>query len=56
MVSQVRKFVWEEEAQDVVEYALLLVLVAIAIAVASPNITNAIVGVFSRIASLLGGQ
>ncbi len=42
-----------EEGQTIVEYALLVVLVALAIAVASPNVTNAVLSVFSAASSAL---
>ena len=54
MKNQLSRFLKEESGQDVVEYALLLVLVGIAIAIATPNITNAILSVFSRTKSVLG--
>ncbi len=38
-----------EEGQTIVEYALLIVLVALAVAAASPSITQAVTGVFSRV-------
>ena len=37
----------------VVEYAIMLAMIAIALLVASPNITNAVVSVFSRASSVL---
>ena len=37
----------EEEGQTIVEYVLLIVLIALAVAVAQPNITNAIRNVFN---------
>ena len=43
----------DEEGQTIVEYALLVVLVALAIAVASPNVTNAVLSVFSAASSAL---
>jgi len=42
-----------EEGQTIVEYVLLIVLVALAIFFASPTITDAIMGVFSRTSSVL---
>lgn len=36
-----------------VEYAVLLALIAIAVAVAAPNITSAIVGVFGNASSVM---
>jgi len=37
----------------IVEYAIMLALIAIAIAVAAPNITSAVMGVFSRASSVM---
>jgi Flp pilus assembly pilin Flp len=37
----------------VVEYAIMLALIAIAVAVAAPNITSAVVGVFSKASSVM---
>jgi len=37
----------------IVEYAIMLALIAIAIAVSAPNITSAVVGVFSRASSVM---
>jgi Flp pilus assembly pilin Flp len=38
----------------VVEYAIMLALIAIAVAVAAPNITSAVLGVFSKASSVMG--
>ena len=46
-------FVKAEEGQTIVEYVLLIVLVALAVFFASPTITNAVLGVFSRTSSVL---
>lgn len=54
MKKHMDRFIKEESGQDIAEYALLLVLVAIAIAIATPNITSAILSVFSRTKSVLG--
>ena len=37
----------------IVEYAIMLALIAIAIAVTAPNITSAVVGVFSKASSVM---
>jgi len=37
----------------VVEYAIMLALIAIAVAVATPNITSAVVGVFDKASSVM---
>jgi Flp pilus assembly pilin Flp len=44
----------DEEGPTAVEYALMLVLVALAIFAATPGISAAVVGVFSRVVSALG--
>jgi len=37
----------------VVEYAIMLALIAIAVAVAAPNLTSGITGVFSKASSVM---
>jgi Flp pilus assembly pilin Flp len=37
----------------VVEYAIMLALIAIAVAVAAPNITSAVLSVFSKASSVM---
>jgi Flp pilus assembly pilin Flp len=37
----------------VVEYAIMLALIAIAVAAAAPNITSAVLGVFSNASSVM---
>jgi len=44
----------EEQGQTIVEYALIIVLIALAVLLASPSLTNAIVKVFQDTSSLLG--
>jgi len=44
----------EEEGQTIVEYALIIVLIALAVLLASPSLTQAIVKVFQDTSSLLG--
>jgi pilus assembly protein Flp/PilA len=44
----------DEEGQDLVEYALLIALVAIAAIAFIPGLTGAIQSVFGRIAAALG--
>ena len=43
----------EEEGQTIVEYALIIVLIALAVLLASPSLTQAIVNVFQDTSSLL---
>ena len=42
-----------DKGVTVVEYAIMLALIAIAVAVAAPNITSAILGVFSKASSVM---
>ena len=42
-----------EKGVTVVEYAIMLALIAIAVAVAAPNITSAVVNVFSKASSVM---
>lgn len=48
-----RKLTHEEEGQTIVEYALLIVLIALAVAIANPSITDAIKNVFAEASSAL---
>ena len=45
----------QEEGQGMVEYALIIALVAVVVAAMIPGVTSAISGVFSSIATSLGG-
>jgi Flp pilus assembly pilin Flp len=42
-----------EKGVTVVEYAIMLALIAIAVAVAAPNITSAVIGVFGKASSVM---
>jgi len=42
-----------DKGVTVVEYAIMLALIAIAVAVAAPNITSAVIGVFSKASSVM---
>ncbi len=42
-----------ESGQTIVEYVLLIVLVALAVFFASPSITSAVLGVFTKTSSVL---
>jgi len=48
-----RKLSGGETGQTMVEYVMLIVLVALAVFLASPSITSAIMGVFTRTSSVL---
>jgi Flp pilus assembly pilin Flp len=43
-----------EEGQTIVEYVLLIVLIALAVFFATPSITTAVINVFSKTSSVLG--
>jgi Flp pilus assembly pilin Flp len=43
----------KQKGVTVVEYAIMLALIAIAVAVAAPNITSAVVGVFDKASSVM---
>jgi Flp pilus assembly pilin Flp len=42
-----------QKGVTVVEYAIMLALIAIAVAIASPTVTSAVVGVFSKASSIM---
>jgi Flp pilus assembly pilin Flp len=42
-----------QKGVTVVEYAVMLALIAIAVAVASPNISSVLIGVFSNASSVM---
>ncbi len=47
------EFAKPESGQTIVEYVLLIVLVALAVFFAVPSVTSAVVNVFSRTSSVL---
>jgi Flp pilus assembly pilin Flp len=56
MIQAIRKFIRDEEGQDLVEYALLLVFIALAAIAVLPTLGSAVNNVFSQSASTLGGS
>ena len=56
MIELLKKFLNDEEGQDLVEYALLLVFLALAAITVLPNLGTSVNNVFSRSASTLGGS
>jgi Flp pilus assembly pilin Flp len=42
-----------QKGVTIVEYAIMLALIAIAIAVSAPNITSAVIGVFGKASSVM---
>ena len=53
MKNLLRRFIRDEEGQDLVEYALLIALIALVVALAIPTLTNAITGVYTRTSNQL---
>ncbi len=51
--SQTAPYLNAESGQTMVEYVMLIVLVALAVFIASPSLTSAIMGVFSNTSSAL---
>jgi pilus assembly protein Flp/PilA len=45
----------DDEGQDLVEYVLLVSLIALAVAAAFPPVTSAITSVFNSVATTIGG-
>ena len=56
MLHTIKTFLKNEEGQDLVEYALLLVFIALAAITILPTLGNSVNNVFSRSASTLGGS
>lgn len=56
MISFIKKIISDEEGQDLVEYALLLVFIALAAIAVLPTLGSAVNNVFSQSASTLGGS
>ena len=53
MKNLIRRFIREEEGQDLIEYALLLVFIAVVVAAVLPLLGTTIRGVFSSITTSL---
>jgi pilus assembly protein Flp/PilA len=53
MFELIKRFVTEEEGQDLVEYALLLVFIALIVIAALPNLGETVSNVFSNATSVL---
>ena len=56
MLQTIRKFIREEEGQDLVEYALLLVFLALAAIAVLPTLGSSVNRVFSQSNSSLNGS
>lgn len=55
MKNLFRRFVKEEEGQDLIEYSLLAALIAVALIATLSLVATAITGVFNRVNSALNG-
>jgi pilus assembly protein Flp/PilA len=53
MLELVKRFAKEQEGQDLVEYALLLVFIALLVVAALPNLGKTVSNVFSNTTSVL---
>jgi pilus assembly protein Flp/PilA len=53
MIELFKRFLKEEEGQDLVEYALLLVFIALIVIAALPNLGKTVSNVFSNATSVL---
>lgn len=54
--NAIRNFANDETGAGAIEYGLLAALIALVVAVALPNVSGAITGVFGRVATCLNGQ
>jgi Flp pilus assembly pilin Flp len=53
MRTFIRRLVRDDEGQELVEYVLLIALIALAVAIAFPPLTDAITGVFNTVRTRL---
>ena len=53
LLNQMKRRNRKQKGVTVVEYALMLALVAIAVALATPNIASAVISVFSKASSVM---
>jgi Flp pilus assembly pilin Flp len=53
LFAQIKRRKKSQAGVTVVEYAIMLALIAIAVAVSAPNITSAVIGVFSKASSVM---
>ena len=53
LLDQMKRRNRKQKGVTVVEYALMLALVAIAVALATPNIASAVINVFSKASSVM---
>jgi len=53
MKNLIRRFIRDEEGQDLIEYALLVVFIAVVVALVLPDVGTAVSGVFEEITASL---
>ena len=53
LLNQMKRRIKRQKGVTMVEYALMLALVAISVAVASPSISSAVISVFSKASSVM---
>ena len=51
----INKFIKDEDGQGMVEYALIIAVIALVVVLAMPAVTDAISDLFDRIAAALAG-
>ena len=55
MSRLLKRFVREESAPTIVEYAIMIALIAIVVAASTPGISQAVISVFTRAAAVING-
>ncbi len=53
--ARLRPLAKQEQGVTIVEYAIMLALIAIAVALAAPNVQTAVIGVFSQAVTAMNG-
>ena len=53
--ARLRPLAKREEGVTIVEYAIMLALIAIAVALAAPNVQTAVIGVFGQAVTAMNG-
>ena len=53
--SLAKRYCCDDRGQTMVEYVMLIVLVALAVFILAPNIKSAVISVFSNTSSAIGG-
>ncbi len=53
--TRVKALAKREEGVTIVEYAIMLALIAIAVALAAPNVQTAVIGVFTQAVTAMNG-